>query len=126
MRALSLAIFALSLPGSCAAEEPTCNGVDAEEASLLQSRQRVRQLPDDSTTSGADGSIGDEFGQAMSDLGDLKDVPPQTISSVGSSIKQAMQDWKNAQSEQKKWEEENDKLKKIEQSVEDMPTPADA
>jgi len=122
----TLAVFALlSLAETSAEEEPACHAVDVEEASLLQSTHRVRQGPEDSTTTpGA--SIDDEFGSALGALGDLKDLPQQTISGVGDSIKQAMQDWSKAQVEQKKWTVENDKLKKIEESVEDATTTADA
>merc|ERR1719343_1769782 len=124
MRVLILAIFALSLVETTAAEEPACHDVDVEEASLLQSRHRVGQLP--SSTVDPGGSIDDEFGQAIGALGDLKGVPSSTISQVGESLKQAMNDWQNAQVEQKKWNEANDKLKKIEESVEDTATPEGA
>ncbi|CAK0870749.1 unnamed protein product [Prorocentrum cordatum] len=46
MRILVLAVSALPLAETGAAEAPACRGADVEEASLLQSRQRARQ-PDD-------------------------------------------------------------------------------
>jgi len=46
MRVLVLAVSALLLAETGAAEAPACRGADVEEASLLQNRQRARQ-PDD-------------------------------------------------------------------------------
>merc|ERR1712194_143038 len=89
------------------------------DASLLKITQRVRQGAEDSTTD-PDDSIDADFGQAISGLGDLKDLPQSTVSSVGPSLKQAMVDWNKAQVDQKKWNVDNDKLKKIEESVDDM------
>merc|ERR1719424_2604570 len=102
-------------------EESVEDMTTTSDASLLQSTQRVRQGAEDSTTD-PDDSIDADFGQAISGLGDLKDLPQSTVSSVGTSLKQAMVDWNKAQVDQKKWNVDNDKLKKIEESVEDMTT----
>merc|ERR1719424_840708 len=83
-------------------EESVEDMTTTSDASLLKITQRVRQGAEDSTTDPG-GSIDADFGQAISGLGDLKDLPQSTLTSVGTSLKQAMVDWNKAQVNWKKW-----------------------